>query len=241
LAILHTWGQNLSLHPHIHCLVPAAGITLAGNIKKIGKKGKYLYPVSKLSIDFRSVMMKMLKKKLSKNGVLTLYQSVIDKAWSKKWVVYAEPSFADAQRVIKYLGQYTHRVAISNHRILNIDEKNVSFRYKDYRDNARIKPTVLPGVEFLRRFCMHILPKGFVKVRYFGIMSNRFAKHTAMYRKQSKKPEGETTIQRIKRLTGIDVSCCPYCKKGKMITVEIIPRIRSPVKFFSPKEKNKTL
>ena len=241
LAILHTWGQNLSLHPHIHCLVPAAGITLAGNIKKIGKKGKYLYPVSKLSIDFRSVMMKTLKKKLSKNGALPLYQSVIDKAWSKKWVVYAEPSFADAQRVIKYLGQYTHRVAISNHRILNIDEKNVSFRYKDYRDNARIKPTVLPGVEFLRRFCMHILPKGFVKVRYFGIMSNRFAKHTAMYRKQSKKPEGETTIQRIKRLTGIDVSCCPYCKKGKMLTVEIIPRIRSPVKFFSPKEKNKTL
>ncbi len=237
LAILHTWGQNLSLHPHIHCLVPAAGITLAGSMKKIGKNGKYLYPVNKLSIDFRSVMMKALKKQLSKNGILPEYQSVIDKAWSKKWVVYAEPSFADADRVIKYLGQYTHRVAISNHRILNIDEKNVSFRYKDYRDSARVKPAVLSGVEFLRRFCMHILPKGFVKVRYYGILSNRFAKQTAMYRKQSEKPEGECRAERIKRLTGFDVSCCPNCKKGRMHTVEIIPRIRSPVKFLSPKKK----
>jgi len=241
LAILHTWGQNLSLHPHIHCLVPAAGITLSGNVKKIGKRGKYLYPVKKLSIDFRSVMMKALKKQLVKNGLLHTYQPVIDNAWSKNWVVYAEPSFADATRVIKYLGQYTHRVAVSNHRIQNIDDKNVTFHYKDYRDNARVKPTVLSGTEFLRRFCMHILPKGFVKVRYFGILSNRFAKRISIYRKPGRKVKNETTGERLKRLTGFDAVCCPYCKKGKMEVVEIIPRIRSPVKFLQPKTKTTTL
>ncbi len=241
LAILHTWGQNLSLHPHIHCLVPSAGITLSGHVKKIGKKGKYLYPVKKLGIDFRSVMLKALKKQLVKNGLLHKYQSVIDKAWSKNWVVYAESSFADSSRVIKYLGQYTHRVAISNHRIQNIDDKNVSFFYKDYRDKARNKPTTLTGVEFLRRFCMHILPKGYVKVRYFGILSNRFAKRTAMYRKPGRKIKTETADERIKRLTGFDARSCPYCKKGRMQLVEIIPRIRSPVKFLRPKTKTTTL
>ncbi len=237
LAILHTWGQNLSLHPHIHCLVPAAGITLAGNMKKISKKGKYLYPVKKLSIDFRSVMMKALKKQLLKGGKLPEYQQSIDKAWEKNWVVYAEPSFADAERVIKYLGQYTHRVAISNHRIQNIDDKNVSFFYKDNKDNSKRKLTTLSGVEFLRRFSMHILPKGFVKIRYYGILSNRFAKQTAMYRKSIQNRVEETVPQRINRLTGFDVYECPYCKKGRMHTVEILPRIRSPGNFLRPKHK----
>ena len=180
LAILHTWGQNLSLHPHIHCLVPAAGLDLSGKMKKIGKKGKYLYPVRKLSIDFRSLMMKKLKKQLKDAGILPEYQRTIDLSWKKDWVVYVEPSFADARRVIKYLGRYTHRVAISNHRIKSIDGEKVSFMYKDYRDGSKQKLMTLDGVEFLRRFAMHILPKGFVKVRYYGIMSNRYQKHTAM-------------------------------------------------------------
>ena len=109
--------------------------------------------------------------------------------------------------MIKYLGQYTHRVAISNHRIKNIDDKNVIFNYKDYRDNARIKPTVLAGTEFLRQFCMHILPKGFVKVRYFGILSNRFAKQTTMYRKPGQNLENETSDERVRRLAGFDARC----------------------------------
>ena len=232
LAILHTWGQNLSLHPHIHCLVPAAGISFSGNMKKIGKKGKYLYPMPKLSIDFRSVMMKKLKAHLKKSGVLSENQNIIDNAWQKEWVVFAEPSFADADRVIKYLGQYTHRVAISNNRIKNIDEKKVAFYYKDYRDKGRKKLTTLDGVEFLRRFTMHILPKGFVKVRYYGILSNRYSKQTAMYRKPSKKVKDETVQQRVKRLMGFNIHQCPKCRKETMHTVEIIPRIRSPVHFL---------
>ena len=235
LAILHTWGQNLSLHPHIHCLVPAAGIDLLGDIKKITKKGKYLYPVKKLSIEFRSHMMKRLKKQPRGNNQLSKYQSLIDKVWAKDWVVYSEPSFADADRVIKYLGQYTHRVAISNHRIQHIDHDNVSFFYKDYADGEKRKLTRLTGIEFLRRFAMHILPKGFVKVRYYGVLSNRYSKQTAMYRKPQTIIENETTQGRILRLTGFDVYQCPFCKEGQMHTVEIIPKIRSPVKFLYPK------
>jgi len=240
LAILHTWGQNLSLHPHIHCLVPAAGISLSGNMKKIGKKGKYLYPVAKLSIDFRSVMMKALKKRFVESEQIGEYQDIIDKSWSKNWVVYAEPSFANAEKVIKYLGNYTHRVAISNSRIINIDEESVRFRYKDYRDNSRVKATKLSGIEFLRRFSMHILPKGFVKIRYYGILSNRFAKQVAVYRKPSEKVENETTQERLLRLTGVDMGACPHCKKGRMHIVEIIPRIRSPVGFLTLKPKTST-
>ena len=160
-------------------------------------------------------------------------------AWEKKWVVFAEPSFADAERVIKYLGQYTHRVAISNNRIKNIGEKNVTFYYKDYRDNGRKKLMILDGVEFLRRFTMHILPKGFVKVRYYGILSNRYSKKTAMYRKPSKKVKGETVQQRVKRLTGFDIHKCPKCKKQTMHTMEIIPRVRSPAHFLFHRKNDK--
>lgn len=236
IAILHTWGQNLSLHPHVHCLVPAAGITLAGHMKKISKKGKYLYPVNKLSIDFRSHMMKQVKKQLIVKNKLSRYQSIIDKAWAKEWVVFCEPSFASSHHVIKYLGQYTHKVAISNHRFQDIDDKNVSFLYKDYRDGSKGKLTRMPGVEFLRRFSMHILPKGFVKIRYYGILSNHFGKQTAMYRTSKENPEKESVQQRIQRLTGFDVYKCPYCKKGHMHSIEELPRIRSPMRFMRPME-----
>jgi len=222
----------MGLHPHVHCLVPAAGITLAGYMKKISKKGKYLYPVNKLSIDFRTSMMMKLKKHLEKINMLSQYQAAIDRAWSKNWVVFCEPSFAGSDYVIKYLGQYTHRVAISNHRIQNIDDQNVSFDYKDYKDNGKRKLTTLSGAEFLRRFCMHILPKGFVKVRYYGILSNRFSKQTTMYRKAWGHQSDETPQQRFERLTGFDVYQCPYCKKGRMHTIEELPRIRSPALSF---------
>jgi hypothetical protein len=235
LAILHTWGQNLSLHPHIHCLIPTAAIALDGNIKKISKKGRYLYPVRKLSVDFRANMMRRIKKQLVDNKRILEYQTLINQAWAKNWVVYSQPSFSDAERVIGYLGLYTHRVAISNHRIVGIDEHYVKFLYKDYRDNAKTKSLKLRGVEFLRRFSMHILPKGFVKVRYFGILSNRFSKKVAMYRKTDSRPDKESPQQRIKRLTAFDIYQCPFCKKGKMQQVEIIPRIRSPDIFLRPK------
>ena len=181
-------------------------------------------------------MMKVLKRQLGKNNQLPQYQSILDKAWAKDWVVFIEPSFADADRVIKYLGQYTHRVAISNQRIQHIGSGFVSFYFKDYKDGAKRKLTKLKGVEFLRRFCMHILPKGFVKIRYYGIMSNRYRQQTAMYRKPQSKPDFETVPQRLLRLTGFDICLCPFCKKGTMHPIEVLPRIRSPVKFLYTKK-----
>ena len=180
-------------------------------------------------------MMRRIKKQLLKSGLLFQYHADINKAWAKDWVVYSQPSFSDADHVIGYLGLYTHRVAISNHRIVDIDEHSVRFSYKDYRDKAKTKILKLGGVEFLRRFSMHILPKGFVKVRYFGILSNRFSKQIAMYRKPDTRPAAENPQQRIKRLTGFDINHCPFCKKGKMHQVEIIPKIRSPDLFLIPK------
>ena len=231
VCVLHSWGQNLSLHPHIHCIVPAAGETLTGNMKHIGHSGKYLYPVNQLSMVFRGKMMGCIKSHLIKQSLMGQYQEMVDTAWKKPWVVFCEPSMAKPGHVVKYLGQYTHRVAITNHRIINIDGDGVTFMHKDYDDNARQKPVILRGTEFLRRFCLHILPHRFVKIRRYGIYSS---KARALKNKQgqkiklSVKPK-ETVQERIKRITGFDVYLCPFCKQGSMHTVEVIPRIRSPV------------
>ncbi len=230
LAMLHTWDQKLGLHPHIHCLVPSAGLTLDGKFKRITKKGKYLHNVEMMSKAFRDNMLKRLKKELHKKDILTTYQPIIDKAWAKEWNVHSKPSFSDAEHVIKYLGQYTHRVAISNQRILSIDNDSVRFVYKDSMDHRKEKPITLTGTEFLRRFCMHILPKGFVKIRYYGIMSSRYAKRTILLNKRTSNcpKEKESVHERLKRLTGFDMLLCPFCKKGQMHTIEVMPRIRSP-------------
>lgn len=232
IAILHTWGQNLSLHPHIHCLVPTAGLRYDNSLKRIAKKGKYLYNVKQLSLTFKGKMMQKLKKHLQKQELLTKYQMIIDQAYAKKWVVFSEPSLGSSEKVIQYLGNYTHRVAISNQRIIEVNDSQVLFYYKDYKDQSKVKPTRLDGIEFLRRFVMHILPKGFVKIRYFGILSNRYQKYTAFYRKLSCKVDGESKIQRFERLTGSDVCRCTVCKKGKMIEIGELPRIRAPDSFF---------
>lgn len=229
ICVLHTWGQNLSLHPHIHCIVPAAGLTLKGKLKHITKQGKYLYPVRMLSAVFRGKMLEKIKRQLKQSNLLPQYQSLLDVLWKKTWVVYCEPPLGSAQQIVKYLGQYTHRVAISNHRIENIDGSGVSFWYKDYKDNSKKKLTKLPGVEFLRRFCLHILPRRFVKIRYYGIVSSK--QKDRIKPLQAKKPETrvkETYQERILRLTGFDRYQCPFCKTGIMNTVELMPRIRSP-------------
>ena len=242
ICVLHTWGQNLSLHPHIHCIVPAMGITPRGEIKPIGNEGKYLYPVRQLSVAFRGKLLERLKRNLKKKNRLPEFQPIINLCYAKPWVIHCEPSLGNARQVVNYLGQYTHRVAISNTRIKNIDHNGVTFSYKDYRDNANQKLMTLTGVEFLRRFALHILPRGFVKIRYFGIL-------TSAYRQQVEslktKPDifqlTETKPERIARLTGHHPCKCSKCKTGTMIPVEIIPRIRSPDNVFYPRSTNQNL
>jgi len=230
VAVLHTWGQNLSLHPHIHCIVPAAGFSLKGKWIHIGNKNRYLYPVKQLSSAFKGKFLDSLKRKLAKLKH-TGFQSQIEKAYSSNWVVYCEAPMAGVNQVIKYLGQYTHRIAISNQRIKQIHTDKVRFLAKDYRDNATHKLVEMQGTEFLRRFIQHILPKGFVRIRRFGIYNATvkrnldlqfFAANSPFYKlmKEKEKKEGSEVMPQRR--------CCPVCKKGKMIPFEEIPRIRSP-------------
>lgn len=238
VAVLHSWGQNLSLHPHIHCIVPAAGYTLDGQWKNIGQSGRYLYPVHQLSDSFKGKFLDSLKRALRKQNELALFNSEVQQAYKTKWVVHCEPSLAGADHVVKYLGQYTHRVAITNQRILKIDERAVTFIAKDYRDNDVKKPVTLDGIEFLRRFAMHILPRRFVKIRRFGIYNHTTKQNLDL---QFIQPPGadtvvaitdmqpaETNLQRMERLTGFNPCLCPNCKSGMMIVLKELPRIRSP-------------
>ena len=158
----------------------------------------------------------------------------VKKAWNKPWVVYCEPSLAKAEHVIRYLGQYTHRVAIANDRIISISETHVTFMAKDYRDRAQKKPVRLTGAEFLHRFCLYILPKRFVKIRRYGIYNHTTKRNLELQFEPEKSilekeiPRQETSQERIKRLTGFDIAQCPKCKTGRMVIVRELPRIRSP-------------
>ena len=134
VCVLHTWGQNLSLHPHIHCIVPAAGFTLKGQWINIGHSGQYLYPVHQLSDAFKGRLLDSLKRSLRKQNKLALFNAAVQQAFKTKWVVHCEPSLAGADHVVKYLGQYTHRIAITNQRIINIEGGQVTFIAKNYRD-----------------------------------------------------------------------------------------------------------
>jgi hypothetical protein len=237
IALLHTWGQNLSLHPHIHCIVPAAGYSLKGEWKHISRKGHYLYPVHQLSQTFRGKFLDSLKRKIRKLEASSLFANQLQKAYNTKWVVHSEPSLASAENVIRYLGQYTHRVAITNQRILGITDSHMTFIAKDYRDRARKKPVRMEGVEFLRRFCIHIMPKRFVRIRRFGIYNPTTKRNQGLQFAPEQKPDieqlqnpgkKESPVERIKRLTGFDIGQCPACRTGRMIFVRDIPRIRSP-------------
>lgn len=233
VALLHTWGQNLWLHPHVHCLVPAVGYTLNGYWKNIGKTGRFIYSVYQLSKDFKEKFPGILKRKLKKLNMYDAFNKYIQQAYQPSWVVFSEASLAREYHVIQYLGQYTHRVAISNHRIIKITDSHVTFIAKDYREKTLPKPVILDGVEFLRRFCQHVLPKQFVKVRRFGIynhttkrhMELEFGNETIETVKPKKK---ETARETLERLTGFDVTVCPKCKKGRMVIISEMPRIRSP-------------
>ena len=181
---------------------------------------------------------------MRKQNELSLFSDKVQQAYKTQWVVNCEPSLAGAKHVVKYLGQYTHRVAITNQRILNIANGKVTFIAKDYRDRAIKKPVPLDGVEFLRRFTMHILPKRFVKIRRFGIYNHTTKRNLALQFVPKEKPAidkptkrqqpPETNQQRFERLTGFNPCLCPVCKTGMMVVIRKVPRIRSPA-WYLPK------
>ena len=184
LSTLHTWGQNLLTHPHIHCVIPQGG--LAPDHKSwIHPRYRFFLPVKALSKVFRGKFLHGLKrlyrkKKLRLVGPAAFledpkcFAGLIRRLYKKRWVVYAKPAFGGPVQVIRYLGRYTHRVAISNHRIVNFDGEKVTFLWKDYAHESRQGAMTLEATEFLRRFFSHVLPKGFVRIRQFGFLANRF-------------------------------------------------------------------
>jgi hypothetical protein len=224
IAILHTWGQNLSLHPHLHCIVPGGGVDKNGAWKPIRSDGKFLFPVKALSKVFRA-------KYVSKLRVNNLGdQSLYDSLFQKNWVVYAKRPFGSPKSVVEYLGRYTHKIAISNHRIQKIDKDTVTFGYKDYKDESKKKSMTLSHTEFIRRFSQHILPKRFVKIRHYGILSSTWKREKLKNLQLNlnvklKEIKGKTTLLRV----------CPCCKKGLMRTIFTFDQRGPPLEYLRGK------
>ena len=180
ISILHTWGQQLSFHPHVHCIVSGGGLA-ANHEWKVANKIKYnfLFPVQAMMQVYRGRFLHQLQqlkssKQIQWQGDDSAWNGLLKEIASIDWVVYAKPPFGGPSQVVEYLGRYTHKVAISNNRIKSISaESKVLFSYKDYRDGSKQKDTELPAREFVRRFEQHILPKGFTKIRHYGYLSNR--------------------------------------------------------------------
>jgi hypothetical protein len=206
IAVLHTWGQNLSLHPHLHCIVPGGGVDKNSNWKNIRADGKFLFPVKALSKVFRAKFCEKLKAKEP-----VQYRQIQKKLWEKHWVVFAKKPFGNAKSVVEYLGRYTHKIAISNHRIKNIDNQNVTFDYKDYRMAGVKKQMTLTHEEFIRRFALHILPKRFVKMRHYGFLSSTWK------RKKFKLLQEKLQVKVLEKVEKkLVLPKCPCCKTGNL-------------------------
>jgi len=222
ICILHTWDQRLNFHPHIHCVITAGGLT-EDKTEWINVKNKnYLLPVKKLSRVFRGKILFYLNKAFKK-GLLKIdrnsFISVCSLVSKKEWVVYLKRPLGGAGQVLKYLSRYTHKVGITNKRIIGYDGKNVTFSYRDRRDDNIEKELTLPTELFIKRFILHIVPKRFVKIRFYGFMVNRYRKKlTALCRELIASVESnlQDILPVISILPFIDHSICPVCGKGRM-------------------------
>jgi hypothetical protein len=247
-GVLHTWGQKLDLHPHVHFVVPAGGLS-QDQSQWIPGRRNYLVPERVLAKFFRAKFLDGLEKAYRSES-LALYgpsehlatrrafERFLRPLRRKKWVVYAKPPFAGADAVVKYLARYTHRVAISNQRLLHLDKFGVTFGYKDYANGTENRKMTLSGPEFLRRFLLHVVPKGFVRIRYYGFLSNRNRKENlALCRTLI---ENAGIADRPSKLSEVPPNpgeesdrkerVCPHCKQGKMFRLEAF----EPPRRFSP-------
>jgi hypothetical protein len=236
--VLHTWGQNLGQHVHVHGLVTAGGLAPGGD-RWLPAKERFLFPVRALARVFRGKYLEFLAR-ARRNGALAFAGSTAPLADGRafaafvaalrrtEWVVYAKPPFAGPEQVVAYLGRYTHRVAIADERLVALEDDRVAFRWRDYRDGARLKTMRLDAVEFLRRFLLHVLPPGFVRVRHYGLVANRhrrakLARCRALLAQPAPEPRRqESTAAMMRRLTGRDILTCPTCGEGRLRLVAIL-------------------
>lgn len=247
IAILHTWDQLLNDHFHLHCLIP--GGALSDNRDKwIDCKSSYLFPDRALSAVFRGKFMDYLKNAYE-NGELIFpgtivsvgtpdgFKQLISKCYDHDWVVNTKPPIKQPEYVLEYLGRYTHRVAISNNRIVSLENGRVTFSYKN-RDTNETEQTTIGAVEFIRRFLLHVLPRGFMRIRHFGLFANRYKKENVGFCRKhlglsSDLPEivKKSVEEMMLKLTGKNMMQCPFCGKGTMRVVEKIPKGSGPSGF----------
>jgi hypothetical protein len=221
MAVLHTWGSNLSYHLHVHCLVTAGGLSSDGHTW-IPARDDYLVPINALSKLFRGIFLARIRRQFKE---ILLPKSI----WQKDWVVHCKPAVQGTRTVLNYLARYIHRVAITNSRILSVDNDNVTFRYKDSKSGAYIKTMTVGAEEFIRRFLQHALPAGVHKVRYYGLWSPSNRKKLLELQQtlsQSENVEQERLEEDIDEEVSppSESRLCPYCQKGTLVCIGRLPR-----------------
>jgi hypothetical protein len=238
IAVLHTWDQTLKDHFHLHCLVPAGALS-SNHSRWIGARPNFLFPVTALSQVFQGKFLALLQQACDK-GKIPPANNEIKASRQKSWVVYAKKPFGSPQTVLDYLGRYTHRVALSNERILSVQNGQVTLSYRDRKDGNRKTTIPLDAQEFIRRFLLHVLPDGFMRIRHFGFLANRSKKQALAQCRRLLKIEAalpetpkESAKDLLLRITGIDLSRCPSCHRGTMIVVAELPPISSPSQWDS--------
>jgi hypothetical protein len=243
IAVLHTWTQRLTLHYHLHCLVAGGAWDAGGGVWR-GSHGRYLFGKDALAACFKARFIRRTES-LRRRGKLRFegeasplaepaaWDSLVRGLWQRRWIVYPKATAGSPEQTLDYLGRYTHRVAVSDHRILDVGGGNVTFAWRDRADGNALKKMTLTCAEFVGRFLLHVLPKGFQKVRAYGWLAPR-AKAAALpairgslgAEPPEPPPEGETAPERVLRLTGVDVTLCPVCKAGRLSCVGQLPRAR---------------
>jgi len=237
--VLHTWGQNLNQHPHGHCLVTGGALSPDGERWIAAKRG-FLFPVRALSKVFRGKYLDALSQAFERGELRFAGQTttrappkgfalLLATLRAEDWVVYSKRPFAGPEQVLAYLGRYTHRVAISNERLVRLEQGTVHFRWRDYAQGNKTKIMNLPAEEFIRRFLLHVLPKGFMRIRHFGLLANRHrAEYLARARRALDVPPPppaptETAEAFLSRVIGLDVRLCPYCHQGRLRLIGSLP------------------
>jgi len=233
-AVLHTWSQTLSLHPHLHCVVTGGALAPDGSRWIPTRHRGFLFPVRALAKVFRAKYLDALQQ-AAERGDLGSDDSLPARLRTlrrRDWVVYAKPPFGGPENVLRYLGRYTHRIALSNRRILRVEAGGVAFRWRDYADGNRPKVMELSVHEFIRRFLLHVLPTGFVRIRHYGLFANRSRSETIaqcrvlLGAESPPPPTPETPHEKVLRLLGIDLSVCPACGEGHMrVLAELDPTV----------------
>ena len=252
LSVLHSWGQRMELHPHTHVIVPGGGLSIDGE-KWVASRPRFFVRVEPLAKLFRGKFLDAVKqaaqqhlsifpRRLDPQQAHSAYQKWLDELYSTPWVVYSKPPFGGASGGLNYLARYTHRVAISNYRLIGLEGDRVIFRWKDYRAGGEVKTTSLDATEFIRRFVMHVLPPGFQRIRYYGLFANRYrsvnlercrralgvtstATEEAEPDDDAEPAQEESWEEELERLTGVDPLKCPVCGEGRLLLLETVPSL----------------